>query len=613
MRIKVSPPKANITPAATARGRRVAAPVAQSTARRVSKTSIASTVNNANQGSSGLTGYSIDLTDAAGETAFAKLSEARHAAHGIAGPSAARSATASFKKLDAESAALAHLDQALASDAVKKFARPKIETADSDFKSLGAEASPLTHSTVVKFRQQFNKIPVYGSLVIVELDRNNACLGINSTLGTPSGVKHVANISPAAALATAAKAAGVRATSVNETPRLYYYFDQHESKWRLTYIIENVTTVRAKNKIKGASDAPIKDYVVDGHSGKLVAALPRIATMAASVEIVKDANNKSRKITVETLPGNQRQMHDAVLNVTTYGFNFKDPSTQGSLLPGALYVAPPSPWPLEAIGAHANGTAVAKFLRDVVLRNNIDNRGGEMISTVNCWDRAEGVVPPKQWQNAYWNGVQMVYGQILFPDGTLFSVASMLDVVGHEMFHGVTDFTSRLEYVTQSGALNESYSDIFGVIIANWGKALKNWKWDIGVGFDGPGTALRNIEDPTLHGQPKHMNNFHTATPPFTYERNDYGHVHDNSGIHNFAAFNIMTAMDAGQLLFTKKEIAAMFFIALTVHLSRTSQFSDSRRGMVAAARSLFRGNSAALLAKKVKAVEDGFDAVGIA
>lgn len=555
---------------------------------------------------SGLSGFAIDSSNAAGKTAFAALAKTRAAVRGLAaGP-------ARLSKLAPEAAALDHLDEALASDAIKTFVRPKIETAESEFKSIGNEASPLTGSMVVKFRQLFNKIPVYGSLVTVELDKNNACLGINSTLGTPTGVKHVATVSPAQAAATAAKAAGLRASALTQTPRLHYYFDQHSSKWRLAYIIEDVTTTRPRGPGAASEDAPLKDFVVDAHTGKLLAELPRIATMAAAVEVVTDANHKRRRITVEKGAGGKRALRDLALNVTTYGFGFKDPSTQDSLLPGQLYEAPPDPWPLEAIGAHANGAEVARFLRKVVLRNNIDNRGGEMVSSVNCWDRAEGRVPAKQWKNAYWNGRQMVYGQIKFPDGSFYSVASMLDVVGHEMFHGVTDATSRLEYRTQSGALNESYSDIFGVIIANYSKPQSQWAWQIGVGFDGPGTALRDLSDPTLHDQPKHMRDYRTATPPFTYTRNDYGWVHDNSGIHNFAAYKIMTAKRGGKFLFTKRDIAAMFFIALTLQLSRTSQFSDSRRAVVQAARSLFRANTPAALAAKVKAVEDGFSAAGI-
>jgi Zn-dependent metalloprotease len=304
-------------------------------------------------------------------------------------------------------------------------------------------------------------------------------------------------------------------------------------------------------------------------------------------------------------------LHDSILNVTTNGFDFQDPWVQRSRLPGTLYVKPPAPWPQEAIGAHANGTAVALFLRKIVIRNNIDNKGGEMVSTVNCWDKSEGVTPARQWKNAYWNGKQMVYGQIKFPDGTFYSVASMPDVVAHEMFHGVTDYTSRLEYQTQAGALNESYSDIFGCIISNFSRTIAKWSWKIGVGFDGPGTALRDMSDPALHDQPKHMKNYVKATPPYN-DSNDYGWVHDNSGIHNYAAYKIITSKARGKYLFNRRQVAAIFYIALTAHLSRTSQFSDSRRAAVLATRSLFRNKSAKSLAQRVKAVEAGFAAAGI-
>ncbi|RKT13779.1 thermolysin metallopeptidase-like protein [Paraburkholderia sp. RAU2J] len=172
--------------------------------------------------------------------------------------------------------------------------------------------------------------------------------------------------------------------------------------------------------------------------------------------------------------------------------------------------------------------------------------------------------------------------------------------------------TSRLEYRTQSGALNESYSDIFGIVIANLSKPLRKWVWKVGVGFDRPGTALRSLSNPALHRQPKKMSEYRPVPPPYTYERNDYGWVHDNSGIHNFAAYKIMNASANGKYLFTPAQLAAIFYIALTVHLPRTSQFADSRRAVVQATRSLFRKDSAAALAQKMKAVEKGFLAAGI-
>lgn len=381
--------------------------------------------------------------------------------------------------------------------------------------------------------------------------------------------------------------------------------------WCLAYIIEDVPKNSRLISKQGNIESPLQDYIVDAHTGKLLAELPRLNTMAVVQEVVRDALNKSRKITVETIANGKRRLHDSTLNVTTYGFDYKDPWAQRDQLPGSLYIKPPSPWPVEAIGAHANGEAVAKFLRKVVLRNNIDNKGGEMVSTVNCWDRDEGVTPVKQWKNAYWNGSQMVYGQIKFPDGSFYSIASMLDVVGHEMFHGVTDHTSRLEYQTQAGALNESYSDIFGVLINNFSRTLDKWIWEIGVGFYGPGMALRDMADPSRLGQPKYMRQFVKTTPPYN-GKNDYGGVHSNSGIHNFAAYQIMTSKAGGKYLFTRRQLAAMFYIALTSHLSRTSQFSDSRRAVILATRSLFRSRSGAALAQRVKAVEDGFAAAGI-
>jgi Zn-dependent metalloprotease len=532
--------------------------------------------------------------------------------------SMASAASFSLPRLDKESAARHHLDAALANRSVKKFVRPVIQADNvsspatvSEFKCIVAEASPLTKSTMVKFRQMFNKIPVYGSLVIVELDHRNECIGINSTLGTPTGVPHIAKVAPAQAIATVAKSAKIGVAKLTQTPRLHYYFDQNSNQWHLAYIIESVSARAKKVADNEEEECLINDYVTDAHSGKLLAKLPRVSHIA-KVETVTDANRRQRKITVEQLNPNRHQMRDAALNVTTHSFDFKDPSTQGHLLPGTIYENPPHPWPLEAIGAHANGSLVARFLRDVVLRNNIDNQGGEMISTVNCWDRAEGGQPARQWKNAYWNGDQMVFGQIKFPDGSFYSVASMLDIVAHEMFHGVIDYSSRLEYQTQAGALNESYSDIFGIIVTNFGKPIRQWSWEIGAGFDGPGTALRDLQDPTRFGQPAHMRQFVPSIPPYSYERNDYGHVHENSGIHNAAAYAIITSKHAGAYVFTRKNIAALFYVALTVHLSRTSQFNDSRRGILQAAHSLFRNDSPAKKAIKLDSIEAAFNGVGI-
>ena len=558
----------------------------------------------------------IDDVDVARPTARVK---SKRAARALAGATPADLAPPTLR--DPEAAAREFLERALEgtetkSRGLRAGARPPAPAATdlgkAEFRSLGAEAVPLTGTTMVKFRQEFNKIPVYGSLVTVEVDRKNRCLGINSSLGTPKGVRHIAKISPEQALAVAAKASGQPLSQLTNTPRLHYYFHPDDSTWRLAYIVENVRQRRRKVLGGGRSDAVLKDYVVDARSGSLLAALPRTSTMASMTERARDGRHVHRLIVVEKKGGGRRELRDATLNVTTYDFGFKDPSRQSRLLPGVIGSNPPKPWAVEAVAAHANGAEVARFLRDVLKRRNIDNRGGEMISSVNCWDHTDGERPPREWKNAFWDETQMVYGQVLFPDGSFYSIANMLDVVGHEMFHGVTDYTARLEYRTQPGALNESYSDIFGIIIANYRKPIGRWQWNIGTGFDGQGTVLRSMKDPTRHDQPKLMKHFVKSSPPYTYERNDYGYVHDNSGIHNYAAYRVMTAKHAGKYVFTARDLAGLFYIALTQHLSRTSLFSDSRRAAVQAATSLFRNNSKGVKDRKIKAVEAGFAAAGI-
>src|SRR5687768_9245067 len=107
--------------------------------------------------------------------------------------------------------------------------------------------------------------------------------------------------------------------------------------------------------------------------------------MAAATERAKDGRHVSRIIRVEKRSGGRRELRDAALNVTTFDFGFKDPSRQARLLPGDIGANPPTPWAPEAVAAHANAADVARFLRQVLKRNNLDNKGGEMISAVNCW------------------------------------------------------------------------------------------------------------------------------------------------------------------------------------------------------------------------------------
>jgi len=546
-------------------------------------------------GKNGFTIVAMHITEENGRRIFAALKADRRAASVFSHPACQPD------NLDSESAAKRILEHAFASKAMPSLNAPRIDGTESDFKSLGVETVPLTGTTVVKFRQTVKGIPVFGSLVSVELDVHNEMVSLNSTIAEPKLPSYVARISPYQVLRRIAAIAGYGRELPEGIPTLNLYRD-NTGKWHLTYIVEDVRS-RKKGKATVKDFPLVHDYVIDAFTGALVAELPRTPTIVIAKGL--DELGEIRTFSIE-ITGGKRAMRDARLNIETYDFAFRDP-VDGNL-PGKLVG---SPWSAAAVSAHTNAAVVATFLRDVLKRNNVDNMGGPILSTVNCVVRRFEQPPPgsKIWLNAFWNGTQMLYGQASF-DGRLKSLASSLAVVAHELFHGVTGHTARLVYQGETGALNESYSDIFGTIISNWAKPnIAKWDWLIGDGISSGIEALRDMEDPTRFDQPKLMKDFKTLPLRRTA---DSGGVHVNSGIHNFAAFKVMSATSGRAFLFKPAELAAMFYLALTQQLSRQSTFADSRRGVLLATRSLFRKLPQRKIDARVAAVEAGFDAAGI-
>ena len=152
---------------------------------------------------------------------------------------------------------------------------------------------------------------------------------------------------------------------------------------------------------------------------------------------------------------------------------------------------------------------------DVYGRNSIDNNGMDLIGTVHYGD---------QYDNAFWDGTQMVFGD---GDGTIFNRFTIaIDVMGHELTHGVTGATAALEYHDQPGALNESISDVFGSLVKqrSLGQTAAQADWLIGAGLWAAGingVALRSMkapgtayDDPLIgkDPQPDHMSRYVNTT-----------------------------------------------------------------------------------------------------
>ena len=165
-------------------------------------------------------------------------------------------------------------------------------------------------------------------------------------------------------------------------------------------------------------------------------------------------------------------------------------------------------------------------------RDSLDGRGMTLSSTVHH---------RQKYNNAFWNGRQMAYGD---GDGVIFTHMTELSIVGHELSHGVVQFSGGLAYRDQAGALNESFADIFGSLTLQHKLKQSACKadWLIGKGILGPdikGLALRSLKAPgeayddQLLGkdpQPYHMDYYVTTS-------SDNGGVHINSGIPNHAFY----------------------------------------------------------------------------
>jgi len=502
---------------------------------------------------------------------------------------------------DAQTVARGHLENAFASEALPELSNPSVDGQNSEFELLSIDESPLKGTTTVRFSQTLNGVPVHGSLVTVELDAANDLVALNSALGEPQGVSYIPTLTTTAALEAIRGYAGLPANASLEIPRLSYYYDGNEQRWRLVYVVEDVFTPVAAADPEGFAP-PLADFVIDAQDGQLVDKLPRAGSATATG---LDALNRQRQFetSFEVVTAGQ-QLQDATLNIHTQDFAFQDVDANFDNLPGPYVKAPPLPWNPSAVSAHANAELVALFLFRVLGRRGLDGRGGPLVSSINCVWRRMGSTG-RNWPNSFWIKNQVVYGQR--QAGPQFrSFAAALDMVGHEFFHGVTQFSARLDYRGQTGALNESYSDIFGVLIAN-GLApdLNTWRWEIGRET---GQPLRDLSNPSRLGQPPHPD--HMSRYQNVPLSDDFGGIHRNCGIHNKAAFNLMTARDAqGRFRFPPPFVAQVFYHAL-LGLGPTALFSDSRRSVELQARTMLRNDPQQL--EKLNAIAGAFDAVGI-
>lgn len=246
-----------------------------------------------------------------------------------------------------------------------------------------------------------------------------------------------------------------------------------------------------------------------------------------------------------------------------------------------------------------------EFYHTVFGRNSVDGQGLRLDSIVHYRED-----PTEPFDNAEWDGEEMLYGD---GDGVIFTrFTRSLEVIGHELTHGVTQYTAGLVYHDQPGALNESMSDVFGSMVKHWKSRqdVKNADWLIGAelflqkglalrSMKAPGTAYKDVPDLGSDPQPANMKGY--VHLPNT-RAGDNGGVHINSGIPNRAF--VLACINLGAANSWEKA-GPIWYATLTKGIRPTASFADAAKATVSAANELFGATDA-------KAVQAAWQEVGV-
>ncbi|MGG5259032.1 protealysin inhibitor emfourin [Phycicoccus avicenniae] len=313
-----------------------------------------------------------------------------------------------------------------------------------------------------------------------------------------------------------------------------------------------------------------------------------------------DEELRRGRVTAEARPGGRTATPAAEPGTTGPQRTIHD-AQGGTDLPGTQVRAEGDPATAdEAVTQAYDGLgATWQLWWEAYERNSLDGKGLPLVATVHYG---------QDYDNAFWDGTQMVFGD---GDGVVFlGFTRSLDVIGHELAHGVTQYTAGLNYQGQSGALNESVSDVFGVLVKqhSLGQSAGDADWLIGADLLAPGVkgvALRSMaapgtayDDPRLgkDPQPAHMDDYVETA-------DDNGGVHINSGIPNKAFHDLAVALGGNAW-----EVAGrIWYDTVTGEISADCDFATFA-GLTVAAATARHGEGSA----EAEAVRTAWSGVGV-
>ena len=466
---------------------------------------------------------------------------------------------------------------------------------EKHFNIVGEEKDAESDTTHVKLVEKHNNIPVYGSDQTVTLDKEN---NVKAFFGQVIPNLDDKNI-PAAASITAEQAETIAKADIEKEIGKVKSYDGVKKD---LFVYEKDGNYYLAYLVKASISKPAPGYwhyFVDATNGNVIEKYNAVDNITGfgygvlgarqSFEIAQDTKtgqfnlfDGKRGQGVHTFDAENMDENWFNLFSQWLGYTGEEVESKSKFFEDKA-----------AVDAHVNAGKVYDYYKKTFNRNSFDDKGAKLISTVHVGE---------SWNNAAWNGVQMMYGD---GDGkTFIPLSAGLDVIGHELTHAVTENSSDLIYQNESGALNEAISDIFGTLVEFYDN--RNPDWEIGEDIYTPGKAgdaLRSMSDPAKYGDPDHYSKRYTGT-------SDNGGVHTNSGIINKQAYLLANGGTHSGVTVTgigKDKLGAIYYRANTQYFTQSTTFSQARAGAVQAAADLYGATSA-----EVAAVKQSFSAVGI-
>jgi len=461
-----------------------------------------------------------------------------------------------------------------------------------------------------KFQQVWKDVEVFGAQIIVHLDQTGQAF--ETTNGLVPWVQKDLSVEPSVEEGSALHDLLGKydcASCLTDKPVIDKQVLRREDQDHLVYRVQ-------LRRIDGSPETSMPVIFVDAHTGEQVWSYDNLQTTAAtgtastlySGSVTFGTSNFSGTYYLEDVT---KKIGTFTYNKTTtsaYRLSDTDNSWSAGTTADASY---------SATDAHFAATKTYDYFLNVHGRNGIDGAGGPGAYTA-AENGSLGLISSvvrysTNYNNAFWDGSKMTYGD---GDGSTFSPLVSLDIGGHEMTHGVTERTANLTYQGESGALNESMSDVFGAMVERSVKGEANM-WKIGESVytpaNGTSDALRYMDTPhgaansgfTSDDDPDHYDERYTGT-------SDNGGVHINSGIANNAFYLAAKGGTHHRSLKTvtgmgPDQAAAIWYKALTTYMTASTNFAGARTATLNAATAIYGGTST-----QYNTIMDAWCAVGV-